>query len=186
MKRHALILYWVICMALVCPAFAAPQHYAIGAETIAAAISSTGIQTSPDEVSLLASVVATTPTPTLEVRFLKGTGAHQLMVRLECAKREECLPFFVEIRVSPGREAQLPMMLPSTPSPRSASQFQPILVRTGSPATLELDGGHIHIRIPVICLDNGSLGLTVRAIDKESRRIYTAQVTEDGLLKGRL
>jgi flagella basal body P-ring formation protein FlgA len=49
-----------------------------------------------------------------------------------------------------------------------------------------IDGGHVHIRIPVICLENGVPGQTIRATDKEHHRIYIAQVIEDGLLQARI
>jgi hypothetical protein len=70
----------------------------------------------------------------------------------------------------------------------SAGQPRPkqIVIRNGSPAMLQLDGAHVHIRIPVICLESGAAGQTIRATDKDRRRTYAAQVVDNGLLQGRL
>ena len=68
----------------------------------------------------------------------------------------------------------------------SGSRPESIVIRSGSSATLLLDGGHVHIRIPVTCLENGSTGQTIRATDKDRRRVYKAQVVANGVLQGRL
>jgi flagella basal body P-ring formation protein FlgA len=60
------------------------------------------------------------------------------------------------------------------------------VVKAGSPATLLLDGDHVHIRLSVICLQNGITGQTIRATSKDHTVVYTAEVVDGGVLKGRL
>jgi len=59
-------------------------------------------------------------------------------------------------------------------------------VRSGSPATLMLDSDRVHIRLSVICLENGAPGQRIRVTGKDHRLVFTAQVIDGSLLKGRL
>jgi hypothetical protein len=188
MTRPRLILILTLFAALACTGPAAFGQYAISVQQISAAINKTGLQIAPDQVTLLTDVVATKQDPALAVRSLQRSGASSAMVRLECENRKECLAFFVSVRVRPGNEAQLPAASSSATLGGSAVQSRsaPIVVRTGTPAKLELDGDRVHICIPVICLENGRAGQRIHATDKEHRQIYTAAVVESGLLRGSL
>ena len=97
------------------------------------------------------------------------------------------------IQVGKNEAAQLTSIssrgyLQSGANSEPAQQPDPgsVVIRSGSSAILELEGPHIHIRIPVICLQNGAAGQTIRATDKDHRRIYAAQVTDIAILRGRL
>jgi flagella basal body P-ring formation protein FlgA len=59
-------------------------------------------------------------------------------------------------------------------------------VRAGSPATLLLEGAHVHISLSVVCLESGAVGQTIRASSPDHRQVYKAQVVRDGVLEGRL
>lgn len=170
------------------PASAAAEHYAIGTSIIAAVISKAGVDTAPEQVSLLTEVVATTPAPILKVRSVEKLDSHRLLARLECENRDECLPFFVSIQVEQGIEAHGEAAKAS--ATLSDSTLQPsvrsIVLRAGSLATLLLEGNHVHISIPVVCLQPGSLGQTIRVTDKNHRVVYSAQVIDGSLLKGKL
>lgn len=175
------------------PAMAASEHYPIGTEQIAATVARMGVQIAPSQVTLLTEVVASTPNPALQVQFLQRYGADRFMVRLECESKEDCLPFIASVHVGEGEATQLAavssrMSLLKEPFSSSVSGSRPesIVIRSGSSATLLLDGGHVHIRIPVTCLENGSTGQTIRATDKDRRRVYKAQVVANGVLQGRL
>jgi len=160
-------------------------QFAVSAQQIAASIGKAGMQIAPDQLTLLTDVVATTATPVLAVRSVQRSGASSLLVRLECQNLGECLPFFVNVRVRPGNAVQL-LEASSNAAQAAPPRSTSALVRTGMPATLELDGGRVHIHIPVVCLENGRKGQIVRARDKESRQVYAAEVVESGLLRGRL
>lgn len=166
---------------------AATEHYVISAALIAATVSKSGVEITSDQVTLLSQVVATTSAPLLRIHSVEKLGSDRLLARLECEKSEECVPFFVSLQVGQGSEAQaaaaaklLPAVLPQRIRPNSAA------LRGGSHATLLLDGTHIHISIPVICLQSGSPGQTIRVTDTNRRVVYTAEVVDGFVVKGRL
>jgi hypothetical protein len=193
MTQFRLIVLSIIFAFVPWPALAASGHYSISAEQIAATVGGMGVRIAPSQITLLADVVANTPTPALQVRFLERFDANRFMARLECANKEDCLPFMVSIQADRNGATQLAsfssrqsfhnMLLPGAAARQGRGAM---VIRSGSPAMLELDGEHVHIRIPVICLENGSAGQTIRATGKDHRQIYAAQVVDHGILRGRL
>jgi hypothetical protein len=187
MTRYKTILCSVAMIASTLPASAATGRFSISTNEIAAAVFKLGISVEPAEVTILSDVMSTRPTPPLDVRRVEHFGANEFMVRMECASSEDCLPFFARIHVEQNNVAQM-SKLASGFSPLNGSAASPqsghTVIRSGSSAILSLDGEHVHIRIPVICLENGAAGQTVRATDKDHHRIFLAQVVEDGLLQG--
>ncbi len=170
------------------PAALAAEHYPISAGLVAAAMGRAGMQVAPDQVVLLTEVVATIPAPVLKVSSVERLSNQRLLARVECEKSEECLPFFVSLGAAPKGNAQSPAgdpdLLSAGLTPTNAAKT--VVLRSGSPAKLLLDGNHVHISIPVICLESGSPGQTIRVTDKERRMVFTAQVVNGGILKGRL
>lgn len=168
------------------PVLAAPAHYPISTEQVAAALAGMGMPVAPAQIVMVSGIVANTPNPQLRIDSIQRWGT-RVMVRLQCESQDQCLPFFVNLRLNPGdqhpvltspAQAAVPQ-----PAAKPAPQFR---MRVGSPATLLLDGPHMQIRVSVICLDGGATGETIRATDPDHRQVYTAQVVADGLLKGRL
>lgn len=189
MIRPETILLCMVLATMVCPAFAAPEHYAISAEQVAATVSRTGMQVSPAQVTLLTDVVATKEFPVLKVRTIERWSNERMMARLECENQHECLPFVVGLRVIQGAAAASPAVLPqgamlfnseSRPSPKD------FVVRSGSVATLMLDSDRVHIRLSVICLESGVPGQTIRVTGKDRKLVYRAEVIDGSLLRGRL
>jgi hypothetical protein len=193
MTRFNLILACIVFAVVPQPVIASAGRYSISAEQIAVAVGRMGVRVSPRQITILADVVATTPAPVLQVRSLERLDADRFMVRLECMNEENCLPFMAGIQVDKNEATQLASIssrgyLQSGAIPEPAQQPEPgsVVIRSGSSAVLQLEGPHIHIRIPVICLQNGAAGQTIRATDKDHRRIYAAQVIDFGILRGRL
>lgn len=183
MKRFRPLLLGVIAVAASLPGMAASRASITPAD-VAAAVNRFGIPAAPGQVFLPADAVANSAHPLLRVESVQRWGGGQLMARLSCTNPGECVPFFAELRAN-GEPAQVS----SQPVQMTATQRAPMqasLVHAGMPATLLLDGDHVHIRLTVICLQNGAAGQIVRATDKERRMFYTARVTDDGLLRGRL
>jgi len=189
MKHYQRILSCVMVLAAALPAGAASVHQPITSAQIAAAVNRFGIPIAPQQVVLLANVVATTANPELRVESVQRWDDQKMMVRLSCAQAGQCIPFFVGLRVN--RDAQDQAMAASNAAVSLVRASQPAMVRTpavraGMPATLFLEGDHVHIRLSVICLQNGTPGQTIRATDKSRRMVYTAEVADNGILKGRL
>lgn len=173
------------CGAAVLSAVAAPGRYAITTELIAAAVSNNGVAISPEQITLLANVFASVARPQLHVMSVDRTENQRTVIRLECAEPEQCLPFFVTLRSDEGTNWQLAANAAhasSTPKTQPAA----VVVRSGSSTTLLLDGRHVHITLPVICLENGAAGQTIHVTSPDRRQSYLAQVANDGTLKGRL
>jgi hypothetical protein len=156
----------------------------ITAEQIAETLNAAGMKVSAQQVTLLADVVASTSKPALRVSSMERWGDHRVKVRLDCDSNTECLPFLVAVNWS-DKDA-----MPSGPTSAAASAAKAgsggFVVHPGSPATLLLDGDHVHIQLSVTCLENGAPGQTVRVVSKDQRRTFSAQVFSETVLKGRL
>ena len=59
-------------------------------------------------------------------------------------------------------------------------------VHAGSHATLLIDGQRLHIKLPVICLENGVAGHSIRVTALDHKQTYVAEVVDATLLKGTL
>jgi hypothetical protein len=180
MHQRRNILLVVVCAAAALPALAAAPQYRITVEQVAAAVSGAGIQATPEKVSLLSDVTATVPQPLLKVKSIEPAGSDRTIARVECADSTQCLPFFVSLQVGPGTLGST--VLPGAQTSRASAT----LVRSGQRAILLLEGAHLQITLPVICLENGAVGQTIHLSSLDRRLFYTAQVASDGLLRGRL
>ncbi len=189
MTRQKLILAWVLLVFTALPTFAASRRFPIRTELIASALSGIGIQVLPEQVTLLTNVVATTSAPRLTIRSMEKSSDHRIIVRLECNMPEECLPFFVSICPGDGngvQQSSSKASSPQQPVPEFNSRSKSFAIRSGSPATLLLDSDRVHIRLAVICLENGAAGQKIRVSSPDHRQVYTAEVIDGSLLKGRL
>jgi hypothetical protein len=179
----------VLSAAMALPASAASGRTVITTAQIAAAISASGATVSPQQVTLLAEVVATTGNPALKVESIERWGDHRMKVRLACASSEECLPFLVAVHWTDETAAQ-PLLANADRSPASASPAKTgsnsFVLRAGAPAILLLDGDHLHIRLIVTCLENGAAGQTIRVSSKDHLQTYSAEVVDGTTLRGRL
>jgi|CZKL01.1.fsa_nt_gi hypothetical protein len=191
MMQLKLIKSVLLSVVVAVPAVAAPARQSITAEQIAAAMNGAGMQITAQQVSLLTDVVATTSRPVLKVRSLEPWGDHRMMVRLECANPEECLPFFVAARFSQGNDVH-PVTSDSERASATTSDTQtkaastPPVMRTGALATLMIDSNSMHIKLAVVSLENGTTGQTIRVASKDRKQIYSAKVVSSTLLVGSL
>ncbi|HZP04926.1 MAG TPA: hypothetical protein VFB43_08500 [Terracidiphilus sp.] len=187
MMHRRSIFVLVLCAATALPALAGTARYAITAEQVAAAVADRGMQLSPDQVTFFTSVVSSASAPELKVKSIDRMGAQRAVARIECADSQQCLPFVVALNLNQAQQAELAASS-AQQTPRSIAQAKPspILLHAGAPAVLQLDGMHVHVRLTVICLENGTLGQMIRATDHDRKQIYLAKVTESGVLEGRL
>jgi hypothetical protein len=187
MKRQSFISTLVLAGALTIPAPAMAAQNAITAGEVAAAMNSVGMNTTADKVILMSDAVATTSAPALKVESMEVWGDHQLKVRLSCVKSDQCLPFFVTVRGSQA-QAVSPLIADHSSAAiiRAKSDSTSFVLRAGARATLLLEGGHVHIQIAVICLENGSFGQTIRVTSLDHKQTYIAEVGGNNVLRGRL
>jgi hypothetical protein len=187
-KRYCLISVLALSGALAIPAAAATGRAAVTTEQVAAAISGTGVSVLPEQVTLLTNVTTKSDPPTLNVHSIEPWGDHRMKVRMECASQEECLPFYVSVRLDQKDGAIAAANLSNQPAAnaRPNHDARSFALRAGSRATLLLDGGHVHIRLSVVCLENGDVGQKIRVESKDPRQTYVAEVVDGGILRGSL
>ncbi|MDD1750226.1 MAG: hypothetical protein LUO89_10170, partial [Methanothrix sp.] len=149
--RRSLILAGVIAAFSTGVAFPAPGRYPIGNAQIAASICSMGVPVRPGDVTLLAEVVATLPSPWLRIRSVERFDGDRIMVRMQCEDSRACLPFMVSLHADSNTADRLASISTfESMTPRYVLQSsKPVLIRNGSSAILLLDSEHVHIRIPV-------------------------------------
>ena len=176
----------LLSLALAVPAGAAPSSTAITAEQVASAISSAGTKTTPAQVTLLSDVVATTPTPRLKVESIERWGDQRIKVRLNCIQADQCLPFFVAVQWSQAQAVPPESADVSSAAGPRAMPGSRFVLHAGSPAILILEGEHIHIQTPVICLESGAPGQTIHVASKDRKLTYTVQVIDGTAVKGNL
>lgn len=189
MAKRTLIPALMIVAAAAIPAAAATGNDLITTEQVVAAMSHAGMQVSPQQVTLLSEVVASTDAPALKVESMKRWDDHRMMVRLDCASPDQCLPFVVAVRLAQDNEvrpvsAETSRALPAA-APAKSSSTAPT-IRAGAAAVLLLDSNRVHIRLSVICLENGVTGQTIRVASKDRRQFYTAEVVSESELRGSL
>ena len=181
-----LMLSGMLAAGAVSPAMAASGHYPISAEQVAATMDRMGMLIAPEQVMLLTQVVATTSAPRLRVNSVEPWSDGNFRARLECESPEQCLPFFVGLRVNgdqsqaAGAQTEAPAALWSSRLPKA------IAIKNGDEAVLRLDSERVHIRLSVICLENGAQGQMIRVTSKDRKMTYRAQVVDGATLQGRL
>jgi hypothetical protein len=184
MTRFRLILFCMLASGAAVAAMGAQRRYPISTAQIAATMDRMGIEIAPSQVTLLTEVVATTTAPRLRVRSIEPWGDQQMRARLECDSADECLPFFVGLRVNGAQQAA--DAAPAPAAPVTAGSPRTFAMKNGDEAILRLDSERVHIRLSVICLENGTLGQTIRVTTKDRKMTYHAQVIDGTTLQGRL
>jgi hypothetical protein len=184
MKRYKPISVLILAAAAAIPAAAETAREAISPAQVAGAISNAGVKISAQQVTLLADVVSTAPDPKLVMESMERWGDHRMKVRMNCANAE-CLPFYVSIQWGPTEPipAAFANGAAATGSPARAMPSA-VVLRAGSTAILMLEGDHIHIQLPVVCLESGTVGQTIRVESKDHKQTFMAQVGDATLLKG--
>jgi hypothetical protein len=166
------------------PATAAAGRYPITTAQIAAAVSTTGVYVLPAQVVLPVTIVASVSNPQLKVKSIGPGNDDRTLARLECANPEQCLPFIVTLRTASG--AASPSSSVNAPPAAAATKPSAPVVRAGAPATLLLEGLHVHISLAAICLESGAVGQTIRAASSDRKQVYTVRVVREGVLEGHL
>lgn len=124
-------------------------------------------------------IYATRENPALEVeQALPDPTRPELQVRLRCVERTVCPSFWVVVPTH-----QRPHMSAASPEIESAPA---IVVEAGQRVMLVFDDPPMRIQLLVTCLQRGSLGKQVRAMDPSTHRVFQAEVTGAGTLRAHL
>ena len=162
------------------------QRALITEERVAKAITSAGLPVLPAQIEFLSDLSATTPDAHLQVVATRPANSGAARVQLRCQDRRECLPFYVLVHgIKSGKVSRAPLQLASL-NGRTQNTLSTELVHGGDHATLILETADSRISMPVICLQGGLRGQTVRVRSKDGKRLYRGEVVRANLVKGSL
>jgi hypothetical protein len=179
----AMVVLWV---AATFPAASQSNRFSITRDQVANAIDGAGMRVSAGQVTLLSNMVSAAANPALKVESIEKWGNGKIRVRLECANPGECLPFIVAVPLSGAAQERLALSPQLEPVSFSAKPREPDTIRAGSTAVLFLEGPHLHIQMSVVCLENGSIGQSIRVATRDRRLTFMAQILSDSTLRGQL
>jgi hypothetical protein len=165
------------------------ERFALTASQVALAISSSGMQTTPEHVSLLSRVVATEPAPVLNVLSVEKLGKGlltessgvRLRVKLACRVPGKCLPFYVIVSSVPSTD--WPTNIPANDSSIGNANSE-VTMKAGTHATLLIDDDRSHIQVAVISLENGIVGHRIHVASPDHKQTYVGEVVNARLLRG--
>lgn len=169
-----------------------PERFALTAPQVARALSGNGIQTTGEQVSLLTRVVATEPSPKLDILSVEMLGKGPLpehsvraRVKLACDLPGKCLPFYAIVR-TPQTVAGSTILASSVHgfgNPRVNANSE-VTMKVGTYATLLMDDQRAHIQVAVISLENGMVGHRIRVATPDHKQTYVGEVVNARLLRG--
>jgi hypothetical protein len=170
------------------------DRFVLTAGQVARALSDRGRQTTDEQVSLQARVVATEPYPVLDILSVEPLGKRQLAehsparsrVKLACHLSARCLPFYAIVSWSEPTAGPA-AVLSSSSRVVTNELFNPgagITMRAGTHATLVMDDDRSHIQVAVISLENGIAGHRIRVSSPDHKQVYFGEVVSASLLKG--
>ncbi|QMV17509.1 hypothetical protein GOB94_01390 [Granulicella sp. 5B5] len=146
------------------------------------------------QVKFFSEAVASKPVVHLEVQTVmpwKTTAGlsskrRQLVVRMACKVSGTCLPFYVLVDLPTEMAiADVPSISRVKVVPELEQQKKPIVVlQRGARATLVLNDGVSLIQIPVVSLQDGAAGETVRVASLNRKHVYEGITISASMLKG--
>jgi Chaperone for flagella basal body P-ring formation len=153
------------------------------AHSVADAMGLTGTAVNPDQIEFLAG--GSNIREGAEVRVLKVTNRTDgtLKVELRCQDNHACLPFYVLVHGLDPVNLTVPE---KRSQPVSAASVPQSLIRGGDHATLILESRDSRISMPVICLQSGVRGQTIRVASTDRKQVFDAEIVATGMLKGNL
>ncbi len=152
----------------------------ISREWITSALISSGVQIGPDQLEALSSVTATVAHPRLRVVSVEVLDGESDRARLQCERTDTCLPFYVVVHW--GQPGDTPGAASARRGTGWGLRPEDVMVRSGKAAVLVFEGEHVHMTLPVMCLQSGGRGQRVRVINKENKKVYLARVTGPGVV----
>ncbi len=175
--RWLSIVYMVVTVTPVWGQAPSQDRFAITAGQVARALSGKGMQTTEEQVSFPARVVATELDPALDIVAVetagKGQAAQHSRVKMACHVPGKCLPFYVVVSWAT-----------TTPLSATAVNKSDFTMPAGTHAVLVMDDARSHIQVSVISLENGMAGHRIRVSSLDHKQFYFGEVVSPILLKG--
>jgi len=130
-------------------------------------------------------IYASQENPALRVeQALPDPTRRVLQIRIRCVERAVCPSFWVAVPAT----QQLHLLFAAIPiaSAVSTSDNSNTLVKSGQRVLLIFEDPPLRMQLLVTCLQSGSLGKQVRAMDPSTHRVFQAEVTGAGTLMAHL
>lgn len=164
--------------------------YLVRADRVADTLAARGISVQPGQLEFLASVKSSRRYPELEIEHLQATGRGSVLARIRCREAGVCLPFLVVLHLTARQHPEAILeRLPATKVQflPAGNQHRPNwMVKTGQTATLVMQGKDVRATTPVICLQNGRRGESIRVSSLDRKRTMVGEIVGPGLLQGAL
>jgi len=160
---------------------AAAVRTPISSRQVASALTAAGWNVSSVQVKFLTQVTSEGSDPALQLievsRWLKGSAK----AKLRCLDRHVCLPFYVLLEGI--KDTHVVVAENSGAKATFDTTVRPPLMRQGDAATLMFADKALRISIPVICLQSGHRGQTIRVTSADRRRFFRGEIVGPGLLR---
>ena len=132
-------------------------------------------------IQILAPEVRLPDTARLHVAAVHPFGAAGTwLLRMECGRRVECVPFEVRLQMRGGDGS--PVGVGSPHAARDGDSLSPPLVRAGQRVQLSEETSAMHLSAPAICLQAGGMGQKIRVRNVSSGRVVLARVRAAGMV----
>jgi hypothetical protein len=169
------------------------NRFALTTSQVAQTLSAGGIETTDEQVSLLAQVVATQPAPMLDVLSVEPLGGRlgvrhpdtRSLVKLACHQPGTCLPFYAIVNWPEGAVVPASGALGASLFAKSAASKTngSVTMRAGTHATMVMDDSRSHIQVAVVTLESGIAGKKIRVASPDHKQVYVAEVVSANQLK---
>jgi hypothetical protein len=148
---------------------------------VAMAMEQCGWKVTATQVKFLSEISIVGSDTRLQVVEVAPWVKNTLKAKLRCLDPHACLPFYVLITGTAEHRERSPEAV--EPAARVEMSGTKPLMHSGDPATMIFANHGLRISMPVICLQNGRQGQTVRVTTADHRRFYKAEILGPGLLK---
>ena len=134
-------------------------------------------------------IATASASPKLVVGSAEALPSGRLRVRIACSDPHDCLPFFATVQYANDTASKV------AESSYVGSSFKPVLpirtvetaaLRPGEHAVLLLEDKQMQITLPVLSIDGGALGSTVRVSSLDRKKVYVATVVAMQVVRGAL
>jgi Chaperone for flagella basal body P-ring formation len=165
-----------------------PAESAFSMQRVKAALEAANVPLQSAQIQLLAVPVLKNPFAALAVAGITRRDAESAVVRIRCRNGGDCLPFYVLLHWQRPMERQAAFDELNSPARISMASLIPAkpLVRAGQRATMLIQNKEMRLATPIICLQSGGRGQTIRVSSLDHRRVVFAEVVEPGIVKGSL
>ena len=167
-----------------------PGRIAITPERVAGAMMDAGWNVSAAQVEMLPHVTVDASSPWLQVVQVTHWQDDKLKVQLRCHDPRACLPLYVLINRHGSTESALQaaqnnheQVEVAANHPEFDAPVEAPVMHSGDPAKMQFAQKGLSISMPVICLQNGRQGQTIRVASADHKRFFKAEIVAPGLLK---